>query len=154
MIKYYNLLWAHLQGDSLGSIPLWPHNYVMDTNVMDTFVHSGGTTQKVTMEIWVWINIKTFEKTQFVFVHLAVCLVQWQMHRHTNSKGGGLKRSTRWSDTENDIDPLLRQIKTFCAESTDSLQSTYAVRHFAKATNTVRDGCIQATGRLASAACN
>lgn len=57
--------------------------------------------------------------------------------------------------SENDTDPLQRQIKRFSAESTDwqiPLQSTYAVRHFAKATNTVRDGCIQATVRLASAA--
>ncbi len=59
----------------------------------------------------------------------------------------------RWRDA---VVQKTIQIKRFSAESTDwqiPLQSTYAVRHFAKATNTVRDGCIQATGRLASAAC-
>lgn len=55
-----------------------------------------------------------------------------------------------------DTDPLQRQIKRSSAESADwqiPLQSTYAVRHFAKSTDTVSEGSIQATVRLASAAC-
>lgn len=58
-----------------------------------------------------------------------------------------------YSATEENID--LSQIKRFSEESAGwqiPLQCTYTVRHFAKATNTVRDGCIQATGRQASAA--
>lgn len=61
-----------------------------------------------------------------------------------------------WRDSGNDADRSQRRMKRVSQESTHwqiPPQCAYAVRHFAKATNTVRDDCIQATGWLASAAC-
>lgn len=62
----------------------------------------------------------------------------------------------RCSAAGNSADPLQKRIKKSSAESTDwhiPLQSIYAVCHFAKATNMERDGCFQATGQQAPAAC-
>lgn len=102
--------------------------------------------QHILERVWIKKNMRNWEMLlwQWDFVSSAFhCFKRWT------------REIKRCSAAGNNTDPLHKRIKK-SAESTDwhiPLQSIYAVCHFAKATNAERDGCFQATGQQAPAAC-